>query len=292
LFARVFLYSVFPSGKVAAVGETATSDGGNEVGADGTFAFSQLPPGDHYFLRALARYDPADATSTVETIVGPLAVPSADPVAVTMRPVSLEVLQGRVAGASTPTTLTYASARVFDPSTGHPLADATVTFGVNGQSFPLPYGPTPTGQNGYFAALPAGTAGGTSFTFTTAQASMGTKTWTVAGELPAFDSAIAAPADGAKVTASTPLNVTWQAQPATTHTIVQLFEQTGNAYVPTFQTTSPLAPDATSVTIPADSVKGAGKYLLSVEIARAVCAAAADGCAIGTTTASANLTVQ
>src|SRR5579862_3363682 len=54
LFGRVFLYDVFPSGTAQAVGATADNDGGNEVASDGTFAFSSLTTGNHYYLRALA----------------------------------------------------------------------------------------------------------------------------------------------------------------------------------------------------------------------------------------------
>jgi hypothetical protein len=131
LFARAFAYSVYPNGDARPVGfGVAGSDGGNEVAKDGTFAFGNLDPLDHYYIRVLARFDPSDAgaTKTVESIVGPLSIPSAGAIDVKVRPVSLEVLQGRVAGGKGETTVSWASARVYDPGSGDEVTDATVTF--------------------------------------------------------------------------------------------------------------------------------------------------------------------
>ncbi len=292
-FARAYVYPVYPNGTAAPVGSSATSDGGNEVAKDGTFAIGNLDAADHYYLRVLARFDPADPTAVVESIVGPLTVPSTGPLDVKVRPVTLEVLQGRVAGGAGTTTLTWASARVFDPAKGHELTDATVTFHSGTQSWPLPYTTNSGGvKKTYFANIEPGTAGNTVFTFDTTHPSLGTQTWTLAGEPNSFDGVLTQPTDGSTVPLHQDLAVTWPPQPLASYEVVQLFLSQSGGFIAKYQSPAPVAPEVSAVTIPASALDTAGKYLVNVQYARTTCPASADGCVYNTSTAVANLNAQ
>ena len=289
LFARVYLFSVFPTGAAKPVGVTATSDGGNEVAADGTFAFSHVDPGAHYYLRALARFDASDPTSTVEAIVGPVSVPSASSITITMRPAALNVLQGRAAGGVGAATLTWAMAQFYDPGNGHELTDAIVSFIAGPDSWSLPYVMTPTGKHAYFIALPANTPGGTDFSFRSTHTSTGALNWSLKGELPNFDGALQSPQTTTPLPIHSPINVTWTAVSSATYSLMQLFLFEGGQYLLKYQSPSPLPPDVTTDTVPAADFDVAGSYLLNVVFARTTCPPEADGCVYNTSTASATI---
>ena len=294
LFARAFVYSVYPNGDARPVGfgSPAGSDGGNEVAKDGTFAVGNLDPLDHYYVRVLARFNAGDPTKTIETIVGPLSIPSAGAIDVKIRPVTLEVLQGRVAGGRGETTVTWASARVYNPATGNEVNDATVTFHAGAETFSLPYTTNSGGKQTYFALAGKGVAGNTTFTFDVAHPSFASATWTLTGAPATFDGVVSQPADGAAQALGTDLTVTWPAQPLATYEIVQLFLSQSGTYLAKYQSPAPVSPETTSVVIPGSSIDVAGKYLLNVQYANTTCPASADGCVYNTSTAVANINVQ
>jgi hypothetical protein len=292
LFARAFVYSVYPNGDAKPVGSGSGSDGGNEVAKDGTFALGNLDPLNRYYLRVLARFDPDAPNATVESIVGPLTIPSTGPIEVKIRPVSLEALQGRVAAGGTATTLTWASVRVLDPANGHELTDATVSFHSGQRHWTLPYTTNIAGKKSYFLSFASGTEGNTLFAGETTHPSMGSVTWSLVGELPKFDGALTQPLDGAVIGAKKPLTVAWQPQPLAAYMIVQLFLSQGGTYISKYESPGPLAPTVANVTIPGEKIDTVGKYLLNVQYAKTTCPPTADGCVYNTITAVSNVTAQ
>jgi hypothetical protein len=203
---RVILYHVFPHGNVAVVASTP-------VALDGTFAFSHLDAWAHYYLQGEARFDKGANSYSMITNVGSFTVPATQtPIPIVIRPVFLEVLQNAPSGGAT--TLTWASAHLFDPSSGAELTAATVSLTANGTSYPMPFGVGAGGTKSFNVSLPEGVPGGTSFTITTSYAELkgSPVTWTLVGEPATFGGGIVSPTG--TVPANEALTVTWQAQPS------------------------------------------------------------------------------
>ena len=284
----VSLFRVYPYGNVAPVQEMA-------LALDGTFAFSNLAAWDHYYVQAETVFQATDGGTfnPVTALVGPQAVPqTGGAIAIRVKPVFLEVLQEKPAGGDT--TVSWASAHVYDPATGLDRGDATVSFSVGGASYPLPYTKNPSGGQSYFAYLPTGVAGATAFTFTTEDtaAAMPTKTWNLVGAPAAFDGAVTTPAANATVPHGAALPVTWQAVTGASYEIVELFFGTGASQTATYVSPTADAPDVTTETIPATALAMPGTYLLNVLYAAATCPATADGCVANDSAVPVSLTAQ
>jgi hypothetical protein len=275
--AKVELYNVYPYGSgqpIAAV----------PLALDGTFAFSNLAPGTHYYLRGVARYGSGTSAASVPSIVGPLTVPGSASIAITIRPVFLEVLQGRPTGGQT--DVTWASARVYDPHSGAELTDASVSLRQGGGELAMPYGQNVGGTKSYFANLPPNTPGATSFRITTSHKALGSAPleWNLVGEPATFDGSITTPSG--PVPANVPLTVTWVAQPLASYSVTELFVTRGTTNTLVYVSKAANAPDVTTESIPSTALASNAVYLLNVNYTKATCPATADGCVYNLSTAT------
>jgi hypothetical protein len=281
---KVTLYRVFPHGDTATVSWTP-------VATDGTFAFSDIPSWGHYYLEAEARFGKGSSENAVTSIVGSFTIPAANaPIPLVVRPVFLEVLQQAAAGMNT--TLAWASAHLYDPASGAELTSGTVSLTANSKSYPMPYTTNAGGTMSFYATLPAGIAGGTSFAVVTSAPELGSTpmTWTLVGDPATFAGSITSPMGAAPTNA--PLTVTWTAEPMASYSVTELFIQNGSNFVSTYTSPTVNAPDVTTETIPASALTTSGAYLLNESYANATCPATADGCVYNVSTAAENVTVN
>jgi hypothetical protein len=280
---EVTLYKVFPHGNpsVSTV----------PLARDGTFAFSDVPAWGHYYIHAQATFGTGSSARSVASIVGSFTVPGDNaPIAISIHPVYLEILQQTAAGM--PNSLAWASAHLYDPTTAAELSDATVALAVSGKTYPMPYTTNANGTMSFYATFPAGTTGGTSFKMTTLASAFGSTplSWTLVGEPATFQGAILSPTSTAS--ANEPLQVTWQAVPSASYSVTELFEQKGTGFETTYISPETNAPNVTTETIPATALPSTGAYLLNESYANATCPASADGCVYNVSTAAVNLTVN
>jgi hypothetical protein len=281
---RVSLFRVFPRGDVQAVSWTP-------VAKDGTFAFSHLEAWGHYYLQGEARFGNGSKATSVISNVGSFSAPSAQsPIAIVVRPVFLEALQEGPSGA--PPTLAWASAHLFDPTSGDEVTTGTVSLTANGKTYPMPYGLNSAGAMSFNVTLPANTPGGGMFSITTSSEKLGASptTWKLEGAIITFGGKIVSPSAGS-VPADKPLAVTWQAQPDASFTQTELFEMSGGRLIQRYLSPTVNAPDVTKETIPASDLTS-GMYLLNVDYTNATCPPSADGCVYNIATAAENLTVK
>jgi hypothetical protein len=281
--ATVELFRVYPTANAKPL---ATSF----VAKDGTFAFNNVVEWSHYYVRAYGAA-PGASVSTY-TLVGPIVAPNTDATtyAIKLRPVVLEILQEKDPGAAT--LLQWASAHLYDPTTGSPITNATVTLNANGTNVPMPYGQNLGGDMSFFATVPTGTQGGTSFTITTMASAIGAspQTWNLTGAPLTFDATLTSPTDGTTIATNTALTVAWPAEPTTSYTSAELFQQVGGNFESIYQT-DPIDPGMTSIVIPQTQFSIAGSYLLNVLFTTPTCPVTADGCVYNASTAIAQLTV-
>jgi hypothetical protein len=280
----VTLYKVFPHGGNPMVSWVP-------VATDGTFAFSDLPAWGHYYLVAGVKFGTGTNVHSVAATVGSLSIPSAGtPLPIVIRPVQLELLQQT--SPSSPNAIAWASAHLFDPTSGVELTSGAVSLTVGGKPVDMPYTTDASGTMSFYAALPAGTPGGTSFTITTSAPAFGSSplTWKLVGQPATFQGAILSPTSTAA--AGKALTVTWQAVPEASYSATELFVQNGAGYAATYTSPELNAPNVTTETIPASSISAAGAYLLNESYANATCPVTADGCVYNVSTAVANLTVN
>jgi hypothetical protein len=297
-YAEVQLYRVFPSG-------TAMPVDSQELATDGTFAFSGLAPWAHYYLRGVAQFGPPTAPVFIDTYQGRFAIPSTTPapIALVIQPIVAGVGESEVAGTR---SVTYATARVYDPATGIEVTDATVSLVVAaGETLPMTYG-APVGQ----VAAPSYLI---DFSGSSEEVEMGPiqiqaaapelgaspLSVTISNEASLFEATLTSPADGATIPLNQALPVTWPSQPIADYALVELFVQkttssTGaGSFVLDYESAGTIATDVTTDTIPATAIATAGKYLLNVDLGQAACGLdGSQGCAYLVHTAVANLTAQ
>lgn len=285
LFAE--LYRMFPLGSEA-------PDKQETVATDGTWAFDGVSAWGHYFVRIVADFGHAPA---VATFAGPLSVPSTGgPVAVTVKPVQAVAAEHGMGGSY---VVDWASAEVFDPSSGAELQSsaATVSIDVGGTSTQMPW-TTMQQQALYFVQFaspqPAAQA---SYTITASGQAFGSMpgSWTLVPSRPSFVPTITSPANNATVSAGQPLTVTWPSQPGADYVTVALFELTDGGAAPAMQedggtiAPSQLTPDTTSQTL---SLPGQGSYLVDVYFTSVACPTTADGCVLSSAVAAAQIKAQ
>jgi hypothetical protein len=271
---QVSLFRVFPYGKTTSVQKLPVAE-------DGTFAFKNVDPWAHYYVKAEAGFQGTGSSpNLVTSVVGPASVPqSGGPISLTIKPVFLEVFQQAPSGGAT--TLGWASAHVYDPVTGAERSDAVASFAAGGQSWPMPYVQGASGTKSYFVLLPAAVPGGTSFTITTEDtaASLPSRTWNLVGEPATFVGAVTQPTSMTPAKVGSPLAVTWQAVPAASYEVLELFFGQGTtATTPLYVSPSSDAPDTTTETIPGSALAMPGVYLLDLVYSNATCPSTADGC--------------
>jgi hypothetical protein len=282
---QVALYRVFPHGDAAFVDRVP-------VALDGTFAFSKVPAWGHYYLEAQATFVEGTNAHTVASITGSFTVPaSGAPIPLVVRPVFIEVLQQ--ASPSAATTLTWASAHIYDPMTGAEVKTGTVFLSANGKTVPMTYGVNAAGMESFFATVPAKTPGGTSFKITTSYRELGSApvTWNLVGDPETFQGSIVSPKG--VVPADKPLEVTWvkQQDASYSYTITELFQVNGSAPVLRYASQA-TAPDQATDTIPGSDLASTGTYLLNESYVDAMCPVVADGCVYNAWTAAETLTAD
>jgi hypothetical protein len=285
------VYRTFPEG-------TARPLQTQLVAVDGTWAFSGLPSWGHYYVFFVDDFQVGpDAGSGVPAIVGPFAVPVATSdagvaVQAAVKPVQLEVLESKTVGGSW--QVQWASAHVFDPSLGSEIANrAVVSAVIGGAPTAMPWVVPQVGSPSYFVEFSPPPAAQPSYTILTADPSFGAKpvAWNLVAAPPSFDGTITAPADGATVSANTPLVVSWGAQPAADFILTELFQRVDGGWIQPYTSPQPNDSSVTSETIPKGTLIP-GQYLLNVAFASASCPATADGCVLASSIAVAQFTAQ
>jgi hypothetical protein len=286
------LYDVFPEG-------TAQPLHSQLVALDGTWAFSGLDPWPHYFVAVVAdfRLPGSGGGSVIQRTVGPLQVPRAGGAIDVRVPLAEVSLLQTVTSASAP-SVDWASARVFDPSTGAALADAGVSIAIGATSVPMPWVAT-SKPGAYFVTFAPQTPAQSSYTITASDPALGggVRTWGLVPDPPAFAAAITAPADGTSVPTTAPVTVEWQAQSSADFEFLSLFQQgDGGAWLPLYSSPGPLRPDVSQALLPTLGAGGRqldpGAYLVDVSYAKANCPSSADGCVLARSVASARFTAR
>ena len=287
--AKVELFRVFPIGGAAPSASMT-------LAKSGKFAFSNLDPWGHYYIKATLLFGDKTSAAAVGSLRGRLAVPvtNGQTADVAVTPVELEVLETNVGGTR---TLQYASAHVFDPVHGTELTDATVTFSSSaGGAQPMPYTTNLSGAKSYFIqfASPAPNQG--AFKIETSHPSLGTvKTpWDLTPEPALFGApALTSPVEGATIAATQPLDVAWTAQLASDYTLVELFRKGASGFAAAYVSPLSLSPAEGRATIPASSLGTPATYLLNVDSAQAGCQVApSQGCTYLLEPATARVTAQ
>jgi hypothetical protein len=283
--AQVELHRVYPYGSTTPLAVTP-------VALDGTYAFNGVAEWGHYYVRGIGKFTPPSAPAvSIDTVVGPVVVPSTGPIALVLKAAELELLETKT--ATQPLQLEYASAHLFDPGSGSELTNATVTLSVGGSQIPMPYGTNVSGGQSYFVQPSTSVPAAATYTVQASDPALsGTATWQLVAAPPAYDAAMIAPANGATIPVGQALAVSWQPEPLSDYALVEFFEQQGQSYVSRY--TSPLAdaPDVTQETVPGSAIAQAGSYLLNVQVAKANCPATADGCVYASSTTGGTLTAQ
>jgi hypothetical protein len=276
------LYELFPLAGASPVAK-------QEVALDGTWAFSGLPTGGHYYVYVVAVYGEADGSggTSIAATVGPLAVPSSgQPVDVVVQPAQLSVLESSVAGGAL--EIRSALAYLFDPSTGAPSTGSeTVSITVGGTSVPMPWTAVTSTQYGYYATFASATPAQSTYTIKTSTAS-----WQLVGTAPTFTPSLTAPASGAKVPSGQALVVSWSAQPTADEELVYVYTQaSGGTWTPVNASPPPVGPGVTQTTIPGSEIV-AGSLLIGDAFVVGSCPASADGCIVAEAVANAQITAQ
>ncbi|MDP8999280.1 MAG: hypothetical protein M3O46_04140 [Myxococcota bacterium] len=273
---RAKLYRTFPLG-------AATELASQIVAKDNTWAFSGLDPWAHYYVQLEPGFPRgARVASGAATRVGPVSVPGSTgaPLAVTVRPVQLDVFEQSSAGSAM--QVVAASAHLVEVSEGM----ASVSILVGATATPMPYDST---NRAYYVQFAPPSPAQATYAVTTSPTTIAAQaTWNLVADVPTFVGAIASPPAGAVVPLDTSLTVTWPPQPQADYERVDLFLQGQSVY------TSPQveAQDKTSETIPMTNVATPGSYLLSVAFGKASCPPTADGCVMANTVATEQITVK
>ncbi len=278
---KVSLFKLFPHGDAAPVTWSP-------VALDGTFAFNNVEAWDHYYIQAVARFGDGKTATSVATVVGPFAVPGKNEgIAIQVRPVYLEVLQQTASGK---TVANWASAHLYDVSTGAELNAGKVSITLDNKRFAMPYGQNASGTKSFYVAFPAGTTGGTSFSITTDFTGLPSTTWHLVGDPATFSGKITAPTG--TVPAGKPLKVEWTAANGAAYSQTELFEAKGAMYALKYVSPALNAPDVTSETIPGTELTTPGSYLLNESFQNPSCPASSDGCVYNVSGAAMNVTVK
>ena len=168
-------------------------------------------------MKGIARFGDATTGTSVATLRGRFAVPTAGgtPIVLTVIPAQLELLETTSKGA--PRSLQWVSAHVFDPATGSELTDATLSVqGTGLPATPVPYAMNLGGAKSYSVSFATPPANVTAVTLTVTHTAPGANgaSWKIGQEAASFDEpAITAPAAGATIAVGQPLAVTWGADP-------------------------------------------------------------------------------
>ncbi|MGH7440782.1 MAG: hypothetical protein ACRENE_34255 [Polyangiaceae bacterium] len=279
---QVFLFDQYPyagstvqpiAQTLVAQDDTWSFDG---VGADGGASST-------YYVQAAADFVFDGGTSGIASQVGPITLPLAAPVAVTVLPGHAEAYESR--GADAGMALDWVIARIFDPRSGVEITSgAKVEVLVGDASTPLTptvLAPDPTPV--WYAAFAPPVAARPTYTVTASHPAFdGGLVLPLVADPPSFDGTIASVDAGANGI----VNVVWAPGPPGEYETLELYPETpdgGVVTTPVYMVSSPGSLTATSgVTSPL----AAGAYLVNVAYTRANCPADAGGCVQAATVAA------
>jgi hypothetical protein len=227
----------------------------------------------------------------VSTVVGPLTAPTFN-VDITLRPIQATASESRQAGGNM--QLDWVLARLFDPATGSEItsgAQAAVTVGGSaGVTTPLAVTALGSAGQHYYVAFSQPPAAQPTYVVTASHPAFGDAGLSLGlvADPPAFDGTITFPDGG---TASSPVTVTWTAEPLADFEAVALYavQDGGLASAPAFVSPQPNPPDQTSETVGAVE---AGTYLVNVAYTKANCPADAGSCVQAAAVAATTVTVR
>jgi hypothetical protein len=264
------------------------------VDPDHKWAFSDLIPGLQYYLQ-IVLYFGDGGTPSLYRLFGPFTADAAGaPVALTIKPVELDVLQSGEIGGSM--TVSWARAHVFDPSTGSEITgDASVAIDIAGVPTSLPWD---TASAAYIYNFPNPPPAQPTYTFTTqASASATPMTFELVANPPDVDGGITAPDAGSSVSGSQPIAVGWTPEPVD-YVSLELFQNDGTPDAAMWDLVYPVANDESDAlhapaegtgTISIDGGFAPGQYLLNVDFENSSCPPTADGCVAAASAAAETL---
>ena len=287
------LYRTFPGSGVSEVSD-------QYVARDRTWAFSGLPPWDHYYVAIEPRYPVgagavgeglnANPAVPVLTQVGPFSVPgnSGAPIPVQVKPVQLDVFEQGAPMAAL--QVVNATGRVIETSQG----SSSISISIGGTSSALAWDAT---HQEYLLPFSMPPAAQLTYEMATS-ASNNISTWNLVADPPAFTVGITQPAAAQTVSVNQDLTVTWPLQPAADYVQVELFLQMGTdakgnpLWGQPVHTSQIIAPDVGQEVISKTDITKAGTYLLNVAFTKANCPPADDGCVHGSIVANELFTVK
>lgn len=257
----------FPFGRVTPI-SSATLE------ADGSFAISGIPDGEHVFLSLSSLTFAGSGTSDAAWLLGPYVVPaSREPLTLEPTPFFVQALQATGGDAG---GLGWSLATLEKKAGGGADEGATVGIDLQGGSTPMPFGPTPFGISAYFVGF-RGDAGAqppaqASFQVHATGGTLGADKLqaAVAMTTPKCVPEITSPADNATVTMGQQLTVEWKADARCDYAYVEIVDDTGASPVVAGSLTG-LGPSDTKVTVPASTLTTAGAHRVRLVMATATC---------------------
>jgi hypothetical protein len=279
----VYLFDRYPASAAPPIAEAL-------VAKDDTFTFDGLGAeggvSSGYYVQATAALGFDGGSSTIATLVGPIALPQTEALAITVLPAHAYAYESRAADAGM--TLDWVIARLFDPASGAEITSgATVTLSNGDASTPLAptvLAPDPTPV--WFAAL----------------AQPAQPTYTVTAQHPAFDGGIVLqlvadpPAFDGTITsadagANGALHVVWSPEPQAGYETVTVYPETADGGIVGTAVFASPTPDPAGQTSETTGPLEAGTYVVNVAYTRANCPSSAGGCVQAATVAATTTTV-
>jgi hypothetical protein len=270
----VNLYQVFPFGSFALVQQQLVASG--PVAADGTWALSGRDAAGHYYVQLVAAVQatPSAAPFQASTLIGPLAAPSGEALALQILPIFASALQSNGPGGGQ--EINEVTAQVYDTVTGDAVIDASVSITVGDASVPLPWAPGGDPPS-YRATFEAGTPAQATYT-------VWSSSWDGAARIvaptPSPVGAITSPAAGATIEDDGgTLGIDWALEPSDFE-VVELFAQSDGGWTPTYVSPTAIPPGVDNTgSLSSQGVDlDAGTYLVNVVYVRANCVATGGGC--------------
>ncbi len=285
---QVELHRVFPSGLEAPIAV-------EPVSGTNSWAFSGLPPWDHYYVRVVAAFG---VTSALSRVVGPVMVPTdgGAPLFIDLEPVEILVLESPASDGGL--ELYSATAHVFDPGTGAEIVEggATVAMTVGDASVELAWDPSaafpayvavpvpPPAAQGHYTltvAVPSSSAAPTEWPLVANPPAYDAGALSVTSGPPSGDAGAPAAIDASlepNVAAGQALTVTFSPEPEADYVQVELFEGDGGSWSLQYQSPAPETADTTQETIAGSFLVAPTEYLIDVAHTNANCPIEAAGC--------------
>lgn len=240
-----------------------------DLAADGTFALTEIPAGEHVYLTITTPTFTGGATSQrMMWMLGPLRVPvAAAPLDIEVSPIFAQIAQ---VGAADAGTMSWALALLETKAGGASDPGATVSLDLGGRSVPMPYELTSFGFPAYYASL-RGDGGTPPQSAVTVRATGGTLSAPTDAPVrfttPTCVPEITSPAPGATVPVSQALAVEWKKDERCDYSYVELTDDAGTI----IDTVTGLGPSDTKSTLPATAFAAAGARRVRLHMVTANC---------------------